>query len=137
MSLYKLSFVQFHICTSGKDVDILDTHTLKSGSGTFGPIALFNPPKSGLQSRALCDTECALWIANITLLNWPIVSLLILFYFILFSKLFCNVMHDYTLYFTGCPVCSVRYYSCISLWTYYIVVHYTHVYRYIWLFNHS
>ncbi len=32
-----------------------------------------------------------------TFLNWAIVSLLILFYFILFSNVFCILVHDYTL----------------------------------------
>ncbi len=42
-------------------------------------------PKPGPQSRALCGTVSALSIANTTLLNWPIVSLLIFFCFILFN----------------------------------------------------
>ncbi len=67
------------ICTSGKDVDILGTGTLNRGGGTVGPITCFNSPKPGLQSRAHCGTVCALSIANSTILNWPIVSLLILF----------------------------------------------------------
>ncbi len=46
------------------------------------------PPKSGQQSGALYCTVCAVSIANSTLLNWPIVTLMILFYFILFSFLF-------------------------------------------------
>ncbi len=47
-----------------------------------------SPPKPGPQSRAICGTECTLSITNSTLLNWPIVSLLIVFYFILFSNVF-------------------------------------------------
>ncbi len=39
----------------------------------------FNLPKPGLQSMAFCGDVCTLSIANSTLLNWPIVSLLILF----------------------------------------------------------
>ncbi len=53
-------------CTSGKDVYILATdtpaYTLNRGSVTVGPITWFNPPKPGLQSRALCCTVCALSI---------------------------------------------------------------------------
>ncbi len=38
--------------------------------------------KSGPQFRALCETVCELSIANSTLLNWPIVNLLILLFYI-------------------------------------------------------
>ncbi len=71
----------------------------------------------------LC-TVWALSIANSTLLNWPIVSLLILFYFILFSNLFCILVHDYTLCFFGSPCCSVSYCNYIFIWLYYIVIHF-------------
>ncbi len=54
-----------HNCTSGKDVNILATDTIDRGSGMFGPITWFNPPKPGPQSRALCGVVCALSIAII------------------------------------------------------------------------
>ncbi len=75
-----------------------------------------------LQSRALCHAVCAISIAIVhcTLLNWPIVSLLILF--ILFS-MFSVLIHDYTLCFTGFPCCNFSYYNYISIWSYYIVIH--------------
>ncbi len=41
--------------------------------------------KPGQQYTVFSGSMCALSIANSTLLNWPIVSLLILFNFILFS----------------------------------------------------
>ncbi len=44
------------------------------------------------------QTMCTLSIANSILLNWSIVKLLILFYFILFSKVFCIIVCDYNLY---------------------------------------
>ncbi len=50
-------------CTSGKDVHILATDTLNRGSGTVGPIAWFDPPQPGPQSRALCGAVCTLPIA--------------------------------------------------------------------------
>ncbi len=56
-----------------------------------------------------------------TLLNWPIVSLLILF--ILFSMFFV-LIHDYTLCFTGSPCCNFSYYNYIYIWPFYIVIHY-------------
>ncbi len=56
-----------------------------------------------------------------TSLNWPIISLLSLL--ILFSNVFCILLHDYTLCFTGSPCHSVRYYNYISIWSYYIVIH--------------
>ncbi len=62
-----------------------------------------------LYSRALCGT-----IANSTLLNWPIVSLLILFYLILFNNvLFCILVHDYTLCLIGSACCSFYNYIFI------------------------
>ncbi len=113
------------ICTSGKDVYILGTDTLNRGSGMVGPISWFNPPKPCPQSRAFCGTVCAFSIANSTLLNWPIVSLLILFYFILFSnRFFCILVHDYSLSFIGSTCYSVSYYNYISIWPYYIVIHF-------------
>ncbi len=63
---------------------------------------------------ALCSTVCS------TLLNWPIVSLLILFYFILFSNAFCILVHDYTLCIIDSPCCNVSYYNytqiCKPIW---------------------
>ncbi len=50
-------------CTSGKDVYILATDTLNSGSGVVGPITWFNAPNPSPQSRALCGAVCALSIA--------------------------------------------------------------------------
>ncbi len=50
-------------------------------------LSFFKPSKPGPQSRALCGTVCIINIYS-TLLNCPIVSLLILFYFILFSNVF-------------------------------------------------
>ncbi len=35
------------------------------------------------------------------------------------------IVHDYTLCFTGSPCCSVSYYTYISVWPYYIVIHLT------------
>ncbi len=49
--------------------------------------------------------------------------LLILFYFILFSNVFCILVHDYTLCFIGSPCCSVSYYNYNSIWHYEIVIH--------------
>ncbi len=66
---------------------------------------------------------CALSIANSTIRNWPIVSLLILFYFILFSNVICGLEHDCTLCFTGSPCYSVSYYNYISIWPFCIVIH--------------
>ncbi len=63
--------------------------------------------KPGPLSRAHCGTVCALLMPNSTLLNWSIVSLLILFYSKLFSNVFCILVHDYTLCFTGSSCCSV------------------------------
>ncbi len=50
-------------CTSGKDVYVLAMDTLNRGSGTVGPIIIFNPPKHGPQSRDLYGVVCALSIA--------------------------------------------------------------------------
>ncbi len=38
--------------------------------------------------------------------------------------LFCILIHDYTLCFTGCPWYNVSYYNYISIWPYYIVFHF-------------
>ncbi len=46
------------------------------------PSSISNMFKPDLQSRALCGNVFALSIANSILLNGPIVSLMILFYFI-------------------------------------------------------
>ncbi len=54
-----------------------------------------------------------------TLPNWPIVSLLILCYFISFCYI---LVHDYTQYFVGSPCCSVSYYNYIFVWPYYVVI---------------
>ncbi len=56
------------------------------------------------------------------------------FYFILFN-VFCILVHDYTLCFIGSPCCSVSYYSYISVWPYYIVIHLLtgyHTAAYVW-----
>ncbi len=58
----------------------------------------------------------------ITLLNWPIVNLLILF--ILFSYVFCILVNDNTLCFIGSHYRSVNYYNYISVWPYHIGIHY-------------
>ncbi len=39
--------------------------------------------------------------------------------------MFCILVHDYTLYFTGSPCYNVSYYNYISIWPYYIVIHST------------
>ncbi len=51
-----------------------------------------------------------------TLLNRPIVSLLIWF--------ICILIHDYTLCFTDSPCYNVSYYNYIFQWSYYIVIHF-------------
>ncbi len=67
-----------------------------------------------------------------TLLNWLIVSLLILF--ILFSNVCYIVVHDYILSFTGSPCCSVSYYYYTSLRPYYKVIHYgKDVYKHVFV----
>ncbi len=83
-------------------------------------------PKPGPQSTALCGAVC---IVNSygTWLNLPIESLL--FLFICFSMFFV-LIHDYTLCFIGSPYwifsyCKFSYYNYISIWPYYIVIHYT------------
>ncbi len=65
---------------------------------------------------------CCVCIINSysTLLNWPIVRLLILF--ILFS-IFFVLIHDCTLCFIGSPCCNFSYYNYISIWPYYIIIH--------------
>ncbi len=75
-----------------------------------------------LKSAVQCPLWCCVCIINScsTLLNWPIVSLLILF--ILFSMFFV-LIHDYTLCLTGSPCCNFGYYNYISIWPYYIVIH--------------
>ncbi len=101
------------------------THLSKicRGSGKVAPITWFNLPKPGSQSRALCGTVCEISIAYSTLLNWPIVSLFILFYFILFTNVFCILVHYYTLCFIGSLCYNFSDYICISIWPYYIVIH--------------
>ncbi len=86
-------------------------------------MSTYNPPKPGPQSRALC-----VCIVNSygTLLNWPIDSLLFLF---IFFSIFFVLIHDYTLCFTSSPYyifsyCKFSYYNYISIWPYYIVIHF-------------
>ncbi len=55
------------------------------------------PSKPGPRFRVVCGTVFTLSIANSTLWNWPIVSLLILFYFILFSNVFLYMTILYAL----------------------------------------
>ncbi len=74
----------------------------------------FNPPKPGLQSRALFNTVCT------------DSTLLILFYFILFGKVFCILIHDYNPWFTGSHCNNVGCYNYNSIWPYYIVIHVTY-----------
>ncbi len=62
-----------------------------------------------------------------TLLNLPIDSLLFLF---IFFSMFFVLIHDYNLCFTGFPYCifsycKFSYYNYISIWPYYIVIHFT------------
>ncbi len=75
------------------DVYIRATYILNRWSGMVRPITWFNPPKPDLQSRTLYVAVCIINSYS-TLLNSPIVSLLILF--ILFSMLFL-LIHDYTM----------------------------------------
>ncbi len=75
----------------------------------------------GPQSRALCGAVCII-NSYCALLNWLIVSLLILF--ILFSMFFV-LIHNYTLCFTGSPCCNFSHYNYIAIWSYYIVIHIT------------
>ncbi len=89
------------------------------GVGRLGLYTRFSTPKPGLQSRALRDAVCIINSYS-TLINWPIVSLLILF--ILYSTYFV-LIHDYTLCFTGSPCCNFSYYNYISIWALYIVIH--------------
>ncbi len=46
-----------------------------------------------------------------------------LFYFILFGNVFCILVHDYSLCFTGSACCNVSYYNYISILPYYTVIH--------------
>ncbi len=115
--------IRISICASGKDIDIFATYTLNKGSGTVGPINLVYPPKPGPQSRAICNTVCILSIANSTLLNWSIVSVLI--YFILYyleKTCFCILVHAYNLCFTGSSCYNVGCYNYNSIRPYYIVI---------------
>ncbi len=75
--------------------------------------------KPGPQSRSLCDTVCALSIANNTFTNGSIVSLLI-FLFDFEICLFCTLVHVYTLCFTGSPCYNVSYHNYNSVRPYYI-----------------
>ncbi len=72
---------------------------------------------------------CCVCIVNSygTLLNWPIVSLLFLFIFFSISFI---LIHDHALCFSGSPYCKFSYckfsyYNYISIWPYYIVIHFT------------
>ncbi len=61
-----------------------------------------------------------------TLLNWPIVSLLILFILLSNLVLLCILVYDHTLCFTGSPCCSVNYYNYIYmtlLYSYSLIIH--------------
>ncbi len=84
----------------------------------------FNPLKPCLQSMALCGIVCALSIADSTFTNWSIVSLLIWFDLILKCICFCILLHDYNLFCNSSPYYNVIYYNYISIWPYYIVIHY-------------
>ncbi len=77
-------------------------------------VGRFNPLKPGLQSRALCVYFINSWS---TLLNWPIASLLIFFFLILFSSVF--FVHNYNLCFIGSPCYSISCYNYNSIWPYY------------------
>ncbi len=108
---------------SGKDVYILATYTLNRGSRTVGPITWPNPPKSCLQSRALCGTVCALSIA---IVFYKIDTLLACWFYIYYLVIFSSILiHDYTLCFTGSPCYNVSYYNYVSIWLYYIVIYLT------------
>ncbi len=84
------------ICTSGKIVDIFATDTINREWYSW-------VHKPGLTHLSLVYSPgpfvvlCTLSIANSTLQNWLIVSVLILFYFILFRHTFLFLVHDYTL----------------------------------------
>ncbi len=83
----------------------------------------FNPHMPRPQSRALCSTVCTLSIGHITLLNWPIVSLLVLFYYMLFSNIFlCILVLEYTLCFIGSPLYSSGCYNYKFIWSKHIVI---------------
>ncbi len=66
-----------------------------------------------LQSGTVCGTTLS--IADSTLLNWPIVSLVFLFFLILFSNLFCVLVHDYTLSFNSVFYICLLYFSFIFI----------------------
>ncbi len=67
----------------------------------------------------------AYWLITISVTDWLIISLLILFYVILFSNIFCILVHYYTLCFIGSPCCCVSYvyYNYNPIWPYYTVIH--------------
>ncbi len=73
-----------------------------------------------LSGLSMCCCVCIINSYN-NLLNWPNVSLL--FLFICFSMFFV-LIHDYTQCFTGSPCCKFSYYNYISIWPYYIVIHF-------------
>ncbi len=99
------------ICASGS----LIVHLVKmlymsqilyaDGVGWLGPHIWFNPPKPGLQPRALCGVVCVLSIANSTLLLpcW--------FYFIIEICVFAFCLHDYNLCFNDSTCYTVSYYN--------------------------
>ncbi len=95
--------------------------------GQLGPKTWFNSPKPGPQSRDLSGTVCTLSIDNNSSLNWPTVSMLILFHFILFSNVLCILVHDYILCFIGSPCYNVSYYNYILVQPYYIVIHFIEI----------
>ncbi len=118
--------VEFSTPTKTWKVSFLTHHGSRCffllGVGQLGLYTWFNPPKPGLQSRDLCGTMCTLSIANSTLLNWPIVNLLIWFILYYLVVFFCILVHDYNLCFTGFCY-NVGHYNYNSIWPYYIDVH--------------
>ncbi len=113
------------ICTSGKIVYIFATDTINREWYSW-------VHKPGLTHLSLVCSPgpfvvlCTLSIANSMLQNWPIVSVLILFYFILFSNTFLFLVHDYcVLYCFPCYSVSCTNYN--SIWPYNIVIHVTGV----------
>ncbi len=60
--------------------------------------------------------------SNSTFIDWPIVGLLVLLYFI-FNVCCCILLHDFNLYFNGSACCNVSYYSYNYVWPYYTVIH--------------
>ncbi len=73
---------------------------LKEEVGQLCPSTWFTPPKPGLQSRDLCGAVCALSIAIVYLISFI---------------MFFDLIHDYTVCFTGSPCCKYSYYNYISI----------------------